>query len=308
MSWQASEWGAKQTTGSSTNKLVLILLGDRADEAHSCYPGIEDLVTRSELSERAVRNAIAALVEGKLVRVLRRGAAGRRGGGRRSNRYQLMVDGPNTPLPPTGDWSSEYDPVAEREKARDRKAAKDAVEQETAKINTKPAPAAGNPQTNPAAHAALTSDKPAAPAGLDHDLPAPGAGTNRQQVPVSINRKNHQGEPSSSSGHARAAAAIAAATDADDDEAQLLAAQLAAEHRPRSLSGYVRSMAATRQRPRAPTDLDLALTELRANRAAAAAGARAAPAQCGRHPGEPASNCGRCRSERIARPDRAAAT
>lgn len=296
MSWQASEWAKQQRTGSAAAKTVLLLLGDRADESHSCFPGVALLAWESEMSERSVRSAITTLREAGLIRVLRRGGAGRRGGGggRRSNRYQLLLDGADTPLPQADDWTTEYDPAAARAVAATRRlqsvSTGEAARSAASPVETKPADLAG-----------FRADKPADSGTGDLDKPADPAATNRQILPVPY-KEEHPEEPSSSSGHARAAAAIVAVTDADDDEAALLAERLAREHRPRSLSGYVRRMAATRATQRGPSDLDLALAELRASTAAPRAGPPPAAAHCPDHPQWPQASCGPCRSERLERP------
>ena len=104
MSTQCLNWAIRCRTGNGTKKLVLLLLADHADEQHTCYPKIETLAERSELSESAIEKAIAALRDAGLLRVLRRA---KRSGGRRSNRYLLLVYGDQTPLPDVEDWVSE---------------------------------------------------------------------------------------------------------------------------------------------------------------------------------------------------------
>lgn len=107
MSIQALNWALDQRVGSGVRKLILLLIANRADEAHSCYPGTELLVWESELGASTIDNAIRDLVKMGLLRVLRRA---KKRGGRRTNRYQLLVDGPDTPPPPVDDWVSEYTP------------------------------------------------------------------------------------------------------------------------------------------------------------------------------------------------------
>ena len=104
MSISCLNWALKQKTGSGTRKLVLLLICDRADEQNTCYPKIDKLATDSELSQSTVLAAIAWLRDAGLIRVLRRAKSS---GGRRSNRYLVCIDGPDTPLPDTEDWVSE---------------------------------------------------------------------------------------------------------------------------------------------------------------------------------------------------------
>ena len=105
MSTKCMAWGIDQHTGSATRKLVLLLLCDLADEQLTCYPGRARLADDAELSERAVSSAITGLVEGGFLRVLRRA---KRRGGRTSNRYLIMMYGPETPMPDVDDWVSEF--------------------------------------------------------------------------------------------------------------------------------------------------------------------------------------------------------
>lgn len=108
MSTKCLSWGIERTTGSSTRKIVLLLLCDLADEQYTCYPGREYLAERAELSEGVISRAITQLAADGFVRVLRRAKTR---GGRRSNRYLLLVDGEHTPLPDVDDWVSEFTPA-----------------------------------------------------------------------------------------------------------------------------------------------------------------------------------------------------
>lgn len=107
MSTKCLSWGIERTTGSATRKVVLLLLCDLADEQYTCYPGRAYLAERAELSEGVVSRAITALAADGFLRVLRRAKTR---GGRRSNRYLLLVDGDATALPDVDDWVSEFTP------------------------------------------------------------------------------------------------------------------------------------------------------------------------------------------------------
>lgn len=105
MSTKALAWAVEQQTGSTLRKCILLLLADLADEQLTCYPGREYLAARAEVAPTTVSKAITQLVDGGFVRVLRRA---RRNGGRRSNRYLIMMYGADTPFPDIDDWVSEF--------------------------------------------------------------------------------------------------------------------------------------------------------------------------------------------------------
>ena len=54
MSWKALKWASEQTTGSASNKLILIALANFADDDGLCFPKISTLSKISELSERQI--------------------------------------------------------------------------------------------------------------------------------------------------------------------------------------------------------------------------------------------------------------
>lgn len=89
----------------SAEKFVLIMLCNHADEQFTCYPGVKVLAHETQLGESTVRRCLTNLVADKKIRVLQRW--GRRGS-RRSNRYQVLVHGPEMELPEAGDWHHEY--------------------------------------------------------------------------------------------------------------------------------------------------------------------------------------------------------
>lgn len=110
MSTKCLTWAIDRTTGSATRKIVLLLLADLADEQYTCYPGREYLAERAELSPGVVSKVITQLAADGLVRVLRRA---KRAGGRRSNRYLLLINGEQTALPDVDDWVSEFAPAVD---------------------------------------------------------------------------------------------------------------------------------------------------------------------------------------------------
>ncbi len=108
MSWKALTWASAQTCRTSSEKFVLIMLANHGDEQNTCYPSVEKLAADTQLGASTVRRCITHLaVDGK-IRVLQRWGAR---GSRRSNRYQLLLDGPDTALPEHDDWQREYEYV-----------------------------------------------------------------------------------------------------------------------------------------------------------------------------------------------------
>lgn len=67
MSNAALSW-AWRVPVSSTCKLVLVCLADRADDSGACFPSLRDIIERTGLSERAVRMALAALERSGVLR------------------------------------------------------------------------------------------------------------------------------------------------------------------------------------------------------------------------------------------------
>ncbi len=108
MSWKALTWAGDQRCRTSAEKFVLVVLANHADEQHTCYPSVESLAATTQLGTSTVRRCITNLtIDGK-IRVLQRW--GKRGS-RRSNRYQLLMLGADTPLPEHDDWQREYEYV-----------------------------------------------------------------------------------------------------------------------------------------------------------------------------------------------------
>jgi len=102
VSFETLIWVRTQKTGSSTQRSVLRVLADHAGQDHSCYLRTRLIAEETELSESAVRSALASLVQKGFVRVYERYSAA---GARRSNRYQILIDGTETPPPDAEDWA-----------------------------------------------------------------------------------------------------------------------------------------------------------------------------------------------------------
>lgn len=103
MSHEATTWARKQTTGNTPAKFLLMMLADYAGSDYSCWPSQDKLSGLTEMSDRTVRRATELLVQLGLIRVFYRY---RDNNTRRSCRYQLLIDGPETELPETVDWRS----------------------------------------------------------------------------------------------------------------------------------------------------------------------------------------------------------
>lgn len=67
MSVEAMAWAKDQRTGSPTRKAVLLAIADYADEHGRAWPSQKRLCEDTELSERAVRNALAELEAMELI-------------------------------------------------------------------------------------------------------------------------------------------------------------------------------------------------------------------------------------------------
>lgn len=61
MSFQYIRAAFQTPVGNSARKLVLVALAERADNSGRCYPGIADIVRRTELGDKTVRRHLEAL-------------------------------------------------------------------------------------------------------------------------------------------------------------------------------------------------------------------------------------------------------
>lgn len=94
MSWEAIYHATKQTAGSSTDKLVLLMLANLADEKGFCFPSYQYLARVAEMNERTVQRSINRLCESGLLRKQAR----YNGDGQTSNGYYVVMDSEPTPL------------------------------------------------------------------------------------------------------------------------------------------------------------------------------------------------------------------
>lgn len=72
MSWQATAWAVRQKTGSSSRKVLLLVLANYADENGVCWPSQEVLKAETEMSEDTIQRQSKILKALGLVRIVRR--------------------------------------------------------------------------------------------------------------------------------------------------------------------------------------------------------------------------------------------
>lgn len=92
MSDEAMRWALHGPKGlDGTDRLVLIVLADQANEAHECQPGLLRIVEISGLSKRTVQRSLGRLKDrGVVAEQHKRGTSG----AQRASTYALRVSGP----------------------------------------------------------------------------------------------------------------------------------------------------------------------------------------------------------------------
>lgn len=116
MSFETLIWVRTQKTGSSSQRSVLRVLADHAGQDHSCYLRTQLISSETELSPSAVRSALASLVQKGFVRIYERYNDS---GARRPNRYQILIEGADTPPPDADDWAGVRQQEPEEDPAGD---------------------------------------------------------------------------------------------------------------------------------------------------------------------------------------------
>lgn len=92
MSWDALSWAAQQKAGGSTDKLVLIILANFADENGSSFPSHKTIADRAECGVSTVERSLKRLEARGLVSITPRFESGVEGSNRQtSNSYQLKM-------------------------------------------------------------------------------------------------------------------------------------------------------------------------------------------------------------------------
>jgi DNA replication protein DnaT len=67
MSRHATDWAWETDPGSSSLKLILLSMADRADEYNLCYPSIERLVKDTCLNKKTVQAGLISLMKMGLI-------------------------------------------------------------------------------------------------------------------------------------------------------------------------------------------------------------------------------------------------
>lgn len=89
MSFTCMAWASTQKTGSSTKKLILLMLADRANESGLCYPSQQRLADDCEMSRSAVSRNIKELESAGLLTIKHRS----KDGVKLPNHYVLQIEG-----------------------------------------------------------------------------------------------------------------------------------------------------------------------------------------------------------------------
>lgn len=90
MSIKAMQWAWEQNIPSSSRKLVLLALADRANDDGECWPGIASLSEKCSIPRRTLIRALADLEAHGLLQVKHRQGAS----GRMTNLYRLPINQP----------------------------------------------------------------------------------------------------------------------------------------------------------------------------------------------------------------------
>ena len=108
MSWEAIYFATKQNTGSSTDKLVLLMVANLADENGFCFPSYAYLARVTEMSERSVQRSIQRLCSaGFLLKEKRYNGAGQT-----SNGYTVVMEHDNVSPTPRQNGTGGTDTVS----------------------------------------------------------------------------------------------------------------------------------------------------------------------------------------------------
>jgi DNA-binding transcriptional MocR family regulator len=96
MSWQATAWAIRQTTGAARRKVLLLALANYADDKGVCWPSQETLARDTEQSVDTVQRQLDVLEKRQL---LQRERMPKRRGQWQGHRYKLPLQ---VDLPPKG--------------------------------------------------------------------------------------------------------------------------------------------------------------------------------------------------------------
>ena len=92
MSFEAMKWASEQKAGNSTNKCILWILANYADQDFTCFPSIKKIATMAECSESTARRSLHDLRKKSLIEIRERYQAYGDKNRQTSNVYILKVD------------------------------------------------------------------------------------------------------------------------------------------------------------------------------------------------------------------------
>jgi len=93
MSWSALKWASEVKVGSSTDKLILIILANFTDAENTCYPSHKKIAELCECSTDTVIRALKRLVDNNFIEVEKRFQVTQNNNHRQtSNIYKLNID------------------------------------------------------------------------------------------------------------------------------------------------------------------------------------------------------------------------
>ena len=100
MSFEAMKWASEQKAGNSTNKCILWILANYADQDFTCFPSIKKIANMAECSESTARRSLHDLRKKSLIEIRERYQAYGDKNRQTSNVYILKVDCQIDTLPP----------------------------------------------------------------------------------------------------------------------------------------------------------------------------------------------------------------
>ena len=92
MSFEAMKWASEQKAGNSTNKCILWILANYADQDFTCFPSIKKIANMAECSESTARRSLHDLRKKSLIEIRERYQAYGDKNRQTSNVYVLKVD------------------------------------------------------------------------------------------------------------------------------------------------------------------------------------------------------------------------
>ena len=94
------KWASEQKAGNSTNKCILWILANYADQDFTCFPSIKKIANMAECSESTARRSLHDLRKKSLIEIRERYQAYGDKNRQTSNAYILKVDCQNETHPP----------------------------------------------------------------------------------------------------------------------------------------------------------------------------------------------------------------